>query len=265
LDKFTGKRASVVNYGVDGYGLDQEYLRYRKYEKHDIKHVVYVFCSNDLRNLYETDLVELTNDDQVLFKPPKQNLLYRVLGGLRITYLAISGFYKIKSMLQFGRRDWIQALEWRTTVKDQRKRFHDSYADSVRKDFLGEHPTTTTLQLARKFLLLTETWKREVESSGRTFTILVLPWSSDTAVATKLFRDFDGRVVFSNEYFGDYNGFRFRTDDHWNEYGNLRAAEFMADSDIFPFRREINVGLDTQSLRAQIDAYYRAERDHQEE
>jgi hypothetical protein len=43
LDKFAGARASVVNYGVDAYGLDQEYLRYRKYVTHDIKHVVYVF------------------------------------------------------------------------------------------------------------------------------------------------------------------------------------------------------------------------------
>jgi hypothetical protein len=202
--------------------------------------------------LYETDLVELTNDDRAQFKPPKANLLYRLIGRLRITYLVITGFYEMKSMLQLGGRDSIGA-----NVKDQQRRFHDSYADSVEADFLGEHPTTSTLQLARKFLLLTKAWKREVESLGRTFTVLVLPRPIDTAVAARLFRDFDGRVIFSNPYFGDYADFRFRADGHWNEYGNLKIAEFIADNDMFPFRGEFNAGFDAQELEAQVDAYYR--------
>ena len=49
LDVAARPHMRIVNYGVSGYGLDQSYLRYKKYEKHDIYDVVYVFCENDLQ------------------------------------------------------------------------------------------------------------------------------------------------------------------------------------------------------------------------
>ena len=89
LDATTEPQARVVNYGVSGYGADQAYLRYRKFEHHDIRHVVYLFCANDLRNLSETRLAHPIGDD-VVFRPPEATLartVRRTLGRLRITYL----------------------------------------------------------------------------------------------------------------------------------------------------------------------------------
>jgi hypothetical protein len=110
LDVAAHPGARVVNYGVDGYGLDQSYLRYKKYENHDIHDVVYVFCENDLRNLYETSLTEMTPDEEdIAFHVPRINPFYQLIGRFRITYLVISGYYKAHELVDFikvGKWKW---------------------------------------------------------------------------------------------------------------------------------------------------------------
>jgi hypothetical protein len=76
-------------------------------------------------------------------------------------------------------------------------RAHDQYANAITTDFLSPDPSASTLRLSQKFLVLLEKWKREVEASHRTFTVLVLPWKIEDAVATKLFRNFDENVIHS--------------------------------------------------------------------
>jgi hypothetical protein len=91
LDGTTEPQARVVNYGVSAYGVDQAYLRYKKFEDHDIRHVVYLFCANDLRNLSETRLAHVVGDD-VVFRAPEATLASttrRALGRLRLTYLVL--------------------------------------------------------------------------------------------------------------------------------------------------------------------------------
>jgi hypothetical protein len=243
LDVAASPNARVVNYGVEGYGLDQAYLRYRKYQAHDIRHVVYVFCENDLRNLYETGLTEIA-DGRITFRPPNTRLLYRIFGRLHLTYLLMSAYGQAGS------------IDWGGLVADWRPRAHDQYADAVVTDLLSEQPSERTAQLAQKFLLLLETWKREVESAGRTFTVLVLPRPIDSEVASTLLHAYSGHVVHTNPYFGDYAGFSFRSDGHWNEYGNLKAAQFVADEAQFPFHSQFKRKDFLGGLRAQIDNYY---------
>ena len=257
LDAATRPGTRVVNYGVDGYGLDQAYLRYKKYEQHDIKHVVYVFCENDLRNLYETALADVI-DGKIRFIPPRINAIYRVIGSLRLTYLVISAYYQLRALVRNERAGNILKLEWSDVGKEQRIRFHDRYADSIVLDLLSQRSTGATLELVKKFILLLQSWRHEVESAGRTFSVFVLPRPIDNEVALTLFRDFDGRVVYSAEYFGDYRNFRFAHDDHWNEYGNLQAAKFILSNEVFGFRGVVGGILDEESLKHGIDAYYKA-------
>ncbi len=256
LDAAARPGARVVNYGVDGYGLDQEYLRYKKYETHDIRDVVYVFCENDLRNLYETDLTHLTSDGDIVFNEPRINRFYRFMGRFHLTYLVISASYKLGGLV-----DRIESGKWQSKKvgslieKDWQTRFYDQYATSITADFLSSEPSAGTLRLAQKFVVLLDKWKREVEASRRTFTVLVLPRKLDDALATKLFRNFDGNVIHSTEFFKNCENCMFQNDGHWNEYGNERIAEFvMADAD-FPFRKKFKM-TDLASLKTVINEYY---------
>ena len=257
LDQAAIPAGRVVNYGVDGYGLDQSYLRYRKYRMHDIRHVVYVFCDNDLRNLYETGLVELAADGDVAVREAGVRPLYRVLGRLHTTYLVLTAYYRAAALFRTLRPDENAAkVEWFVDLKAQRARFHDRIADAVVEDFLSASPGPDTLLLARKFLLLARKWKRELEAEGRTFTVLVLPRAIDAAVAAKLLREFDGRVVQTHGHFGDFGPYAFKTDYHWNEYGNLKIAEFLASHDGIPFRAQLRHSVPGERLKREIDAYY---------
>jgi hypothetical protein len=116
LDIAAHPNARVVNYGVDGYGRDQEYLRYKKYEKQDIEHVVYVFCENDLRDLYTTGLTKIAQNGDIEFVE-RHNPLYRGLGRLHVTYLVITAYYK--------------AIAFARCVKDRRTESEKCWGRSV--------------------------------------------------------------------------------------------------------------------------------------
>ena len=256
LDLAARPGARVVNYGVDGYGLDQEYLRYKKYENHDIHDVVYVFCENDLSNLYETGLTEMTKNGDITFRFPSINPFYRLMGRFHVTYLVITAYYKVRMLVDFlstGNWTWksVSFIDW----LNYRERFHDQYDESITSDFLSLNASTRTTRLSEKFLVLLEKWKREVEASQRTFTVLVLPWNLDDTVATKLFRDFDGNVIHSIDFFKDCENCIFQNDRHWNEYGNERIAEFIMSGGSFPFHNKFKM-TNMTNLKDGIDQYY---------
>jgi hypothetical protein len=251
--------ARIVNYGVDGYGLDQSYLRYKKYENHDIHDVVYVFCENDLRNLYETGLTELTDKGDIAFISRKTNLFYHLIGRFRITYLVISAYYKLRELAYSawtGKWEWKSLRSERFLPEDYRARSQDQYADAITTDFLSGRTSPDTLRLSEKFLILLRKWKREVEASNRTFSVLVLPRKIDDAVATKLFRNFDVNVVHSIGYFENCENWRFRNDGHWNEHGNEKVAELIMSDERFPFHKRFKM-VNIAKLNSDIDIYYK--------
>jgi hypothetical protein len=265
LDIAARPGARVVNYGVVGYGLDQSYLRYKKYERHDIQHVVYVFCFNDLKDLYATGLTEITQDGNISFNVPKINSFYRFIGRFRLTYLSISAYYKARALfnlLQSGKREVIsvQSFDWvgiEQVVSGYRRRLHDEYADAITSDFMSSTPTEDTSRLAQKFLTLIEKWKHEVEAARRSFTVLVLPWKIEDEVATKLLRNFNGNIVHSIDYFENCGNCTFENDGHWNEYGNEKAAEFILSNEKFPFHRIFrNTNIDLATVKIEIGKLY---------
>lgn len=233
LDEAAQPGARVVNFGVDGYGLDQEYLRYKKFESKDIRHVVYVFCGNDLSNLFETGLAQRDENGGVTFRPPGPRLMYHALGRLHLTYLILSGYQDL--------------------VRHIRRADHDQ--DQVASDLLSPRPSAEIQTVARTFLLVLDKWRSEIEMRGRTFTVLVLPRRSDTDIASQLLRGFNGRVAYMEAGFEGCRGCSFRTDAHWNEYGNLRAATVIQQDTELPFHRAFD-GIDVERLMKQIDAYY---------
>jgi hypothetical protein len=268
LDAAARPRARVVNYGVEGYGLDQSYLRYKKYEKHDIMDVVYLFCENDLRNLYETALTEVTQDGDIEFIPSIRPF-YQFIGRYHITYLVVSAYHKVRMLADFirtGRWDWISVNAWSIgflfeKFSETQLRMLDQYAGSIATDFLSADPSASTLRLSQKFLVLLEKWKREVEASQRTFSVLVPSGRIDDALARKLFRDFDGNVVYSIGFFKNCENCRFQKDPHhFNEYGNAKLAEFILSNEGgLPFQERFKM-TSIARLQIEIDEYYKTRR-----
>jgi hypothetical protein len=210
---------SVVNYGVDGYGLDQEYLRYKKFSHHDIKRVFYVFCENDFRNLYETHLVDLTEDNKLVFLKPRRNWVIDLVAKFRITYLIIEAYYKLRGLADEADRN----LHFTYGVP----RFHDQYADSMTQALVSKSydEKSQLAALRKKFRVLLQQWSNELNHKGIRFDIIVVPWELDDLAAKSLFGDLPLNVLYLRDFLnGNDNEYQFRNDHHWNEKGNLFVA-----------------------------------------
>jgi len=239
MEKQLSPQFTVLNFGVDGYGLDQSYLKYLDFEnKEKLSHVFYVFVTNDLRNIYENQLFDF--DGENLGEPVEITLnpFIETVRKFHVTYLLIDSFARLKAKAanetytseKLNERIMDKFVS-KDDKKNQEKRFHDEYADSVAKDLLSEKPSAQTLEWANNFRLILSTWKKTAESNGSTFTIVVIPTKAATKLATKLMEDkFGDNLLYLESSFPEgYPNFRFETDDHWNEKGNLRAAKSILD------------------------------------
>jgi hypothetical protein len=214
---------AVVNYGVGGYGLDQSYLRYEKFSHHDIKRVFYVFCDNDFRNLYETNLVDTNQNNELVFLKPKRNWVKYLVSKLRVTYLIIEAYYKMWNIKYNDQK--IAKAVYRPEYK---KRFHDQYADSMLESLLSNtyDENSDIASFRNKFRMILQHWNNELNGKGIRFDIIVLPNYEAQLAAIKLFGDLPLNVLYLTDYLGntDWSEYHFKNDGHWNEKGNLFAA-----------------------------------------
>ena len=83
-------KKNLVNYGVGGYSLDQIFIRYLSFKRHDIEHVYYVFCSNDAGSVVSNNLIKYIGNEYKILKPKfnvtdgfnkSTNKSYRLLKG----------------------------------------------------------------------------------------------------------------------------------------------------------------------------------------
>ena len=267
LDRAAAGRFRVANFGVDAYGIDQSYLRYRKYADLDLGTVVYVFCENDLRNLYETDLTFVDGAGTVHFRVPKARPLLRLMGRLRLPYLIIDAYHQAQALWKNHTgpaRNYDDRLDriadrMAAARKQQKQRLRDAYAESVVADITGPAPSTKTLTLARKFRMVLAQWRAEVTARGRQFKILVLPRATDRDVARKLIGPAGPDVLYLSDAMADYDRYRFKHDVHWNEAGNLKAAAMVLADPVFlgGFDAAASAAV-LDSGRAAIIAYYDA-------
>lgn len=238
LNQFWGQ-FHAINFGIAGFGLEQSFQRWMNY-KDDIplSHVVYVFSSNDLRNLYEVQLFELRDSDGELIlvnrytdeeSLPLKHKIYRALGRLRITYLVMDAYYKTRGRLLDSSEFVERFLNVGSEVR--RQRFHDTYADSMIQEMLSGNPSEQTIEWSRKFSAILEKWKNEVEATGSQFHIAVPPYEVERALFPTLLGDSIGKyrvlVLQGTESVDALKKYSnvFANDDHWNEFGNLAAVE----------------------------------------
>ena len=269
LDRMAAPGTRVVNFGVDAYGIHQSYLRYRAFHDMDFRAVVYVFCENDLRNLYETGLVSLSDTGAVVFRPPRHNRFFRTLGKLRLTYLVLTAYHQARALLRdmspdaryFSDPLYRAAEKFSVSRKDYRKRLRDGFSSAVAEDFLSDRPKPQTMELVRRFRAVLMKWREDVEARGAVFHVVILPRRLDDAMGSKLMAGLSAGAFHLAPHFLRYDDFRFDNDVHWNERGNVQAARVLADDPVLvPFLAGDTGARNTlleETVRA-IDGYYAA-------
>ncbi len=217
---------NVVNYGVSGYGLDQSLLRYQKFSNHDISDVIYVFVANDIRNLYETQLIRVDDAGQLVVQEPKRSLVLNIIGRFRLTYFLIDSYLRVRGYSAVGNNFLSTKLAQTFTIGQQKNRYHDVYADQIVAEIMNNEISQETSYWIEQFRQILTVWREQVRSKDREFFIVVTPTKEASATAKKILDGLDIDAIYLSEHLGDvaYDEIRFTNDAHWNEFGNIYAA-----------------------------------------
>lgn len=261
----------VLNLGVDGYGVDQCYLKYLDFKaRSKLSHVFYVFVLNDLRNIYENQLFDFSGD--TLGEPRVRgiNPIIELVRKFHMAYLFVDSYARLKAKMadeSYASETLNKTIQKKFSSKKSKEerssRYHDEYADSLAKDYLSDAPSESALEWAERFRELLEAWRSDVTAAGQHFQIFVVPTQATTDLAKRLFGDtFAAETVYLIDYFPEgYQEFRFENDNHWNEKGNLRAAQGIAQwgasAELWPQNKEKWSALTAVTERAIQERYQR--------
>lgn len=233
LDFMLNKNISpfnVLNLGVDGYGTDQSYIYYRNFEYSDnLDYVFYIFCMNDLRNIYENSLFTLDESKKLTQnKVTATPWWISILSRFHTTYLVFDITKKLQSLGMA--LDW-NVIEQHYQKKSQRKRYHDQSADAIQSAFLRDEKNEDLDKAIAIFQSLLRQWSDDVKSHGGKFFVVLLPSEREHKATSLIAKDInviDLYELFDNSIDNyDYNDWRFKKDDHWNEAGNMLATTYL--------------------------------------
>lgn len=254
----TAGNYELLNFGVDGYGPAQSFLRYQELDpaiRRSLQEVYFVFYINDLSDIVSDGIASLDEHGQLVMKPglPFFPSWLRGLTRLHITYFFVDAYSYLKGL--------------RSAVSDAAEKagnesslhapnvWHLPFASVVFKpvplDTTGmlapssEHPydrlvamtpistaSTTgdrgldsSIEILNVLLLQ---WQKEVEADGGVFHVVVIPRPDHQFMIPR----FDQRLhvidllpIFSRMLPGyDYEKIEFQNDGHWDEFGNMLAA-----------------------------------------
>jgi hypothetical protein len=261
LDYLLNKRApgfNVLNLGVDGYGTDQEYLKYKDFVySGNLNYVFYVFCENDLRNIYENNLFTLTEAQELVHNTRGATPWWiNILSRLYTTYLILDVANRFQSDDRRMDLD-ITAIEQYYQKKNHEKRFHDKRAEAIDNAFVRGEKTADLDKSVGIFRSLLQLWSNDVKKNGGKFFVVLLPLTEEHK-ARDLIPDgisvIDLYELFSNGMENyNYSDWSFKNDGHWNEAGNQLAATYL-----YRFmENELNLGnIPEDKLKRELYTYY---------
>ena len=217
LDK-KSKKYNFVNYGIEGFSIDQAFLRYFKYKEHDIDTVIYICHTEDFPR-YEIIKNIKTNGDFSL-NPYEYSLMKKIIGKLNITYLVLDAYYSLKIILSNESND--------DENNDLKFKLNSFLSKSIISEILQKtNPKNLSkakkIELQKKFIEVLILFNKQVTKEGRKFLVVVYP-------SEKNIKLFDNKKIKDLKiYFLDKNilekNYKFKNPDgHWNEYGNLEVS-----------------------------------------
>ena len=221
------KSYNIVNYGVGGYSADQVFIRYLKYQNHDIKHVFFLLMPGDQG--FST-MSEFNEDGTYLIDNPKFNIFYNFLGKLNITYFFIDIYYFVKNKIYINFTD-VSIENYNSVLANKiyKKFYHpdlkkcNDYFKS-KNDFLND-------KCAKDLINLLNIFRDKVNNNGAKFYILLYPNLKHIDYFNRIIsdkkNDFKFYILNENLQTGSYfnnTKTNFKNDAHWNEYGNLIFA-----------------------------------------
>lgn len=223
---------NVLNFGVDGYGPGQSFLHYEHFRHAaDLDHVLYVYCHNDLWDIYIRGLFHLDEEGRLAqVEASGRTWWTSLVSGLHVTYLVLDAIGRASFMAE-------SAVETRDRLtRGVDDRFEEDKATSVR-GFTENELSRDDLQINLEiFRQLIRRWKNQVEDNGGTFSIVLLPVPPPQSFLVDLIRAEDIEVIDLYNCFNDIDPahsqtpwviespYRFKNDLHWNEAGNSLAA-----------------------------------------
>ena len=182
---------NVLNFGFSGTGPKFQYVRYNRIaKKAKLEHVFYVFCDNDMDDFRR--YVQFDHKS----KERGRSIWWRWLSGFHASYLVLDVWHRLKR------------------------------AGSGAGDTQMADPDVDVASAFRDVVLK---WQADVEANGGAFYVALLPLPGTARLFAKIdwpqsltVLDLDPcfKAAFPNG-----TGWRFETDAHWNEAGNMVAAD----------------------------------------
>ena len=226
-----GERFNVLNFGTEGYGPGQSLLSYEHFRHAaDIDHVFYVYCRNDLWDIYATGLFHLDDTGKLVRNEAiRPRWWVPLVSRLHTPYLVLDASGRLSSFLAeiTANNEYRPGREER--LNDQR---HDAMRRAFRQGRLALDDQKNSLEI---FRLLIRRWKHRAEHNGHTFSVVLLPrhppqpfvvdlLNAEAVEVIDLFDCFTGFDAAHSQRHWRHSPYRFENDPHWNEAGNRLAA-----------------------------------------
>lgn len=209
---------NVLNFGIEGYGIDQSYL-FWKASPVKVDHVFYLFIENDLRDIFQSKLFSLDSKGNLALSIQEPSMLKQFLGKFYLTYFFIESYYLVLRKME-KHSEYRGVLDSKTSyfkkdvLEKRLERIEDRMAIRIPED-----KKEATVAIFKKILAK---WKEEVLKSGASFSVIIGPSLIDLK-RSKALIDSSYNILYLSKK-GNKDHF-FKNDGHWNELGNKVAAE----------------------------------------
>lgn len=253
-------RATVLNFGVNGYGMGQSYVSYLQSPAAlRLDQVMYVFCGNDIVNLYENQIFGFNDEGKlVILGAPPRPWWIPLASRIALSYVLLDA------------RNWMRGADWgeleitplseRVTElavsAERRLRTRDETSQLIRRNVVDETQSENMAHYLGLARVIVDHWAQEAARRGDNFRVVLLPRRREARLAGHFAAH---RVVNLYEEFGAYGlsdePWIFANDGHWNELGNLLAAVHLYRAVAAELPGEV---LNEQEISRAVYTYYRA-------
>jgi len=212
----------VINFGNSGYGTDDSYLNFLQYPiAKDLSFSFYVFCNNDIGDIYQHHLISIDkNGDLIFIRHQQDNSLWKkCVSKLYLTYFLLD--VKIRFI------NWYKNVLMMCGMNvDFRHSVGRIYFES---DFYDMHFNDEIDHVIRIYRAILQKWSKQSAARHSPLTVVLLPFHLDTKLEFLTPNNIDRLNLYAllKRTYPDTPRIRFYHDGHWNETGNMIAAIFL--------------------------------------